>query len=89
MLFPGRDKENGSRSHRPLFLIHLLLSTPTQIQKQLTVPVGMRRHPVERLKVSVDPKRADRPVPAAQLKVPQQQGLEGGLPERAFSGNLH
>jgi hypothetical protein len=89
MFFARRDKENGSRSHRPLLLIHLLLSTPTQIQKQLPMPVGMRRHPVERLKVSVDPKGADRPVPATQLKVPQQQRLERSLPKGTFSGNFH
>jgi hypothetical protein len=89
MLFFGRDKENGARSHRPLFLIHLLLSTPTQIQKQLPVRMPMGSHPVERLEVSVDPKRTDRPVPAAQLKVPQQQRLERSLPKRAFSRDFH
>jgi hypothetical protein len=56
MLFPGRDKENGARSHQPFLLIHLLLSTPSQIQKYLSMSVGMRRHPIERLKMSVDPK---------------------------------
>jgi hypothetical protein len=89
MFFPWRNKENGSRSHQPLFLIHLLLPTPTQIQKQLTVRMTMRRHPIERLKVSVHPKRTDRPVPAAQLQVPQQQWLEGSLPKGAFSQIFH
>jgi hypothetical protein len=89
MFFPSRNKENSTRSHQPFFLIHLLLSTPTQIQEQLPMPVGMRRHPIERLKVTVDPKRTDRPVPAAQLKVPQQQRLKWSLPERTFSRNFH
>jgi hypothetical protein len=89
MFFSRRDKENGSRSHRPFLLIHLLFSTPTQIQKQLPVRVTMGSHPVERLQVSVDPKRTDRPVPAAQLKIPQQQRLEGGIPKGAFSQNFH
>jgi hypothetical protein len=89
MFFARRDKENGSRSHQPLFLIHLLLPTPTQIQKQLPVGMTMGSHPIERLKVSVDPKRTDRPVPAAQLKVPQQQRLERSLPKGTFSGNFH
>jgi hypothetical protein len=89
MFFSGRDKENGSCSHCPLSLIHLLLPTPTQIQKQLTVRMTMRRHPIERLKVAVDPKRTDRPVPAAQLEVPQQQWLEGSLPKGAFSQIFH
>jgi hypothetical protein len=79
MFFSGGNKENGSSSHQPLSLIHLLLPTPTQIQKQLTVRMTMRRHPIERLKVSVDPKRTDRPVPAAQLEVSQQQRLERSL----------
>jgi len=89
MLFPRGNKENRTRSHRPLSLIHLLLPTPTQIQKQLTVRMTMRRHPIERLKVAVDPKRTDRPVPAAQLEVSQQQGLEGSLPKGAFSRDFH
>jgi hypothetical protein len=89
MFFSWRNKENGSRSHQPLFLIHLLLPTPTQIQKQLPVWMTMRRHPVERLQVSVNPKRTDRPVPAAQLEIPQQQGLEGSFPKGAFSRNFH
>jgi hypothetical protein len=71
MFFSWRNKENRPRSHQPLFLIHLLLSTPTQIQKQLPVPVPMRRHPIKRLKMPIHPKRTDRPVPATQLKVPQ------------------
>ena len=69
MFFSRGNKENGARSHQPLFLIHLLLSTSTQIQKQLPVRMPMGSHPVERLKVAVDPKRTDRPVPAAQLEV--------------------
>jgi hypothetical protein len=89
MFFPRRDEENSTRSHQPLFFIHLLLPTPTQIQKQLPVWMTMRRHPVERLQVSVNPKRTDRPVPAAQLEIPQQQGLEGGIPKGAFSQNFH
>jgi hypothetical protein len=89
MFFSGGNKENGSRSYQPLFLIHLLLSTPTQIQKQLPMPVCVRRHTIKRLKVSVHPKRTDRPVPAAQLEVPQQQGLEGSLPKGAFSQIFH
>jgi hypothetical protein len=89
MFFSRRDEKNGSCSHRPLFLIHLLLSAPTQIQKQLPMPVCMRRHPIERLKVTVDPKRTDRPVPAAQLEVSQQQWLEGSLPKGAFSQIFH
>jgi hypothetical protein len=79
MFFAGRDEKNGSCSHRPLFLIHLLLSAPTQIQKQLPVWMTMRRHPIKRLKVSVDPEGTDRPVSAAQLKVPQQQRLQRSL----------
>jgi hypothetical protein len=70
MFFSGGNKENGSRSHQPLFLIHLLLSTASQIQKQLPVGMTMRSHPIERLKMSVHPKRADRPVPTAQLEIP-------------------
>jgi hypothetical protein len=89
MFFSGGNEENGSSSHQPLSLIHLLLPTPTQIQKQLPVRMTMRRHPIERLKVTVDPKRTDRPVAATQLKVPQQQRLKRSLPERAFSRNFH
>jgi hypothetical protein len=89
MFFAWRNKENGSRSHQPLFLIHLLLSTSTQIQKQLTMWMTMGSHPVERLKVAVDPKRTDRPVAAAQLKIPQQQRVKRSLPKRAFSRDFH
>jgi hypothetical protein len=89
MFFSGGNKKNRSRSHRPFFLIHLLLSTPTQIQKQLPMTVCMRRHSVERLKVAVDPKGADRPVPAAQLEVPQQQWLKGSLTKGAFFQIFH
>jgi hypothetical protein len=89
MFFSGGNEENGSSSHQPLSLIHLLLPTPTQIQKQLPVRMTMRRHPIERLKVTVDPKRTDRPVPAAQLEVSQQQWLEGSLPKGAFSQIFH
>jgi hypothetical protein len=89
MLFPRGNKENGSRSHRPLLLIHLLLSTTSQIQKQLPVRMTMGSHPIERLKMSVDPKGTDRPVPAAQLEVPQQQWLKGSLPKGAFSQIFH
>jgi hypothetical protein len=89
MFFSGGNKENGSRSHQPLFLIHLLLSTSTQIQKQLTMWMTMGSHPVERLKVAVDPKRTDRPVPAAQLEVPQQQWLKGSIPKGAFFQIFH
>jgi hypothetical protein len=89
MLFSRRNKENRPRSHRPFFLIHLLLSTPTQIQKQLPMRMPMCSHPIERLQVSVDPKRSDRPIPAAQLQIPQQQRLEGSLPKRTFGANLH
>jgi hypothetical protein len=89
MFFSGRNKEHGSRSHQPLFLIHLLLSTSTQIQKQLPVRMPMGSHPVERLKMPVHPKRTDRPVPAAQLEVPQQQWLKGSLTKGAFFQIFH
>jgi hypothetical protein len=89
MFFSRRNKENRPRSHRPFFLIDLLLPTPTQIQKQLPMSVRMRCYPIERLQVSVDPKRSDRPVPTAQLQVPQKQRLQGSLPKRTFKANLH
>jgi hypothetical protein len=46
-------------------------------------------HTVERLKMAVYPKGADRPVPAAQLEIPQQQWLERSLPKWAFSQIFH
>ena len=89
MFFSWRNKENRPSPHRPFFLIHLLLSPPSQIQKQLPMPMRVRCHPIERLQVSVDPKRSDRPVPTTQLQVPQQQRLEGSLSKRTFRANLH
>jgi hypothetical protein len=89
MFFSWRNKENRPRSHRPFFLIHLLLSPSSQIQKQLPMGMPMGSHPIERLQVPVDPKRSDRPVPTAQLQVSQEQWLQGSLPKWAFRANLH
>jgi hypothetical protein len=70
MFFPLRNKENGSRSHCPLFSTHFLLPPAPQIQKQLPMLVPMRRHPIKRLKMPIHPQRPNRPLSTAQLQVP-------------------
>ena len=64
------NKKNRPRPHSPLFSTHFLLPPAPQIQKQLPMPVPMRRHPIKRLKMPIHPQRPNRPLSTTQLQIP-------------------